>query len=265
MNFLPPHIQQTIDFAAQHYREKTTVAGADLLQHCLTIARQAEIIAAKLYQDVRKDCLGDSSKDSIAAITQTAILRDVLRVSECTFENIAEIATVQVAAMVALITRDFRLVETKRDMEFRGRLSQSPIGAQIVVVAEVLCAANDIKKHLDKHGLAHLTRFKKKLTQLDGDLLAVHATNKYYMLRLYAHAARNLLIEISQQIKTLKQQARAQKSLELTEKRIRTRLEAEATIQPARPAPKKAQQKKSSKPRKKVAYARKRAVKPDQD
>jgi len=264
MTELPAAIQATIDFAAKHYQQKTTIAGQDLLQHCLTIARQAEIIAAKLYQDVRKDFLPDSAKDSIAVIAQTAILRDVLRVSDCTFEHVAEIATVQVAAMVALITRDFRLVETKRDMEFRGRLSQSPIGAQIVVVAEVLCAGNEIKKHLERRGLIQLPKIKKKLAQLDGDLLSVHATNKYYMLRLYAHAARNLLIEISQQIKNLKQQQRAQKSYELTAKRIQERKNQEAA-QSESPPPSAAKRKKAAKPRKKVAYAKKRAVRPDSE
>jgi hypothetical protein len=262
MPTLPQHIQDTIDFAAQHYANKTTIVGNDLLRTCLTIARQSEIIAAKLYQDVRKDFFSDTARDSIAAITQTAILRDVLRVSDCTFENIAEISTVQVAAMVALITRDFRLVETKRDMEFRGRLSQSPIGAQIVVVAEVLCAGNEIKKHLTQHGLANLPRLKKRLTQLDGDLLAVHAVNKYYMLRLYAHAARNLLVEISQQIKELRQQAKAKRALELAADKIKKKKTAAAgKAGPAASPP----IKKSSKPRKQVTYARKRALKPDSD
>lgn len=217
-------LEKTTTFARQQYGQKLSAAGVPLFGHCVRVARQAEKIAHELYQDVRADYFPESTKDSIAAIVQVALLHEVLNVSACSFENIAEVATVQVAAMVADISRDFRLVETKRDMEFRGRLSQSPVGAQIVVAANVICTGQVLLQQLAKDGLPAASKAKKLLTQMDGDLLALHAANRYYMLRWYTHAARNLLIDVSQQIRSCKQKARAEKLAAKQEKRLRERL-----------------------------------------
>jgi (p)ppGpp synthase/HD superfamily hydrolase len=239
-------MQQTLAFAKLHYGDKQTNTGASLTAHCVVVAQQAETIAQKLYQDVRADFMPDDTKDSISAIIQSALLHDILNVSACAFENIAEIATVQIAAMVADISRDFRLVETKRDMEFRGRLSQSPVGAQIVVVADIICTARDILARLQKHGLAFVPKAKKILTQLDGDLLAVHAASRFYVLRLYVHAARNLLVDVSQTIKACKSKAKLDKIVAQNTKAIRDRLAAKNKTAEAEPK------------KKKVRYARKR-------
>lgn len=204
-------VQRTLAFAKQHYADKRTNTGGGLADHCVLVAQQAEVIAQKLYQDVRADFMPDDTKDSISAIVQSALLHDILNVSACAFENIAEIATVQIAAMVADISRDFRLVETKRDMEFRGRLSQSPVGAQIVVVSDIICTARDMLVQLELHGLAFVPKAKKILTQLDGDLLAVHAASRFYVLRMYVHAARNLLGDVSRTIKACKNKAKLDK------------------------------------------------------
>jgi hypothetical protein len=217
-------LAKTTTFARQHYGQKLSGAGVLLFPHCVKVARQAEQIAHKLYQDVRADYFPENTKDSIAAIVQVALLHEVLNVSACSFESIAEVATVQIAAMVADISRDFRLVETKRDMEFRGRLSQSPVGAQIVVAANVLCTGQVLLQQIQKEGLPAANRAKKLLTQLDGDLLALHAANRYYMLRMYAHAARNLLVDVSHHIKDCKHKARADKLAAKSEKRLRERL-----------------------------------------
>jgi hypothetical protein len=166
---------------------------------------------------------------------------------------VAEVANVQIAAMVAAISRDFRLVETKRDMEFRGRLSQSPVGAQIVAVADIICTAKDLSSLVDSSGLTFAPRIKKTLAQLDGDLLAVHAANKYYILRLYAHAARNLLIEVSQKLKTHKQQARLEKLA----------LQNTKTLRESIAASKKSRKQKT--PKTEVRYASKRNVQKDSE
>lgn len=220
-------LQKTYEFAKQHYSGKTTALNQPLLDHCLAVARQAEVIAQKLYQDVRADFMPDKTKESINAILQIALLHDVLNVSACAFEHIAETATVHVAAMVADISKDYRLVETKRDMEFRGRLSQSPVGAQIVVVADVICTAKDLLAVLQKQGLTVSAKVKKMLAQFDADLLAVHAANKYYVLRLYVQAARNLLVSVSQTIKELKAKAKIDKMVQQGTKKIRERVENE--------------------------------------
>ena len=242
-------IEKTLQFAEHHYSGLKTHIGKNLFDHCKSVAYQAETIALRLYQDVRSDVLQDDAKDSIAAIIQTALLRDVLNVRSCTFENIAEMATVQIAAMVADISRDFRLVETKRDMEFRGRLSQSPVGAQIVVVADIICTANELLETLNAAGLTAVPKAKKLLTQFDGDLLAVHAASRYYILRFYVHAARNLLHDISQTIKSCRQKAKFDKLVAQCTTGIRDKAE-------------KAKKNSVSNPKKKkeVRYARKRSA-----
>lgn len=220
-------LQKTYEFAKQQYAGKTTVFDRPLMEHCVAVARQAEVIAQKLYQDVRADFMPDKTKESINAIMQIALLHDVLNVSACAFEHIAETSTVQVAAMVADISKDFRLVETKRDMEFRGRVSQSPVGAQIVVVADVICTTKELLTLLQKQGLTVSAKVKKMLAQFDADLLAIHAANRYYVLRLYVHAARNLLISVSQTIKELKTKAKLDKMVSQGTKRLREQVESE--------------------------------------
>jgi hypothetical protein len=215
-------IDEIIAFAKSHYGDKTSLNGDKLLTHCVSVAAQAELIAQKLYQDVRADFMPDSTKDSIMAIACSAVLHEVLNVSDCAFEHIAETATVQIAAMVADISRDFRLVETKRDMEFRGRLSQSPVGAQIVVTADIICTARAALQLLDgSPDNVLISKIKKILTQLDGDLLAIHAASRYYMLRMYVHVARNLLIDVSQKIKNYKQCVRLNKIIASKTKTLR--------------------------------------------
>jgi (p)ppGpp synthase/HD superfamily hydrolase len=221
---------KTIEFAKQQYADSTTALGDNLYAHCVAVARQAEVIAQRLYQNVRNDYMPDSTKESIQAIVQSAILHDVLNISACAFEHIAEIATVQVAAMVADISRDFRLVETKRDLEFRGRLSQSPIGAQIVIAADVICTAKELLRFLGENGVSGTAKAKKILAQLDGDLLALHATNRYYILRLYAHAARNLLGDVSRTIKECRQRAKTEKMLAQHTKKLQSKMAAKKAI-----------------------------------
>lgn len=222
-------LHRVLDFAKQHYGDRKTNLDRPLLEHCMAVARQAEVIAQKLYQDVRADFMPDKTKESIYAIVQIALLHDVLNVSACAFEHIAETATVHVAAMVADISKDFRLVETKRDMEFRGRLSQSPVGAQIVVVADIICTTKDLTRDLQKNGLASVGKAKKILAQFDADLLAVHAAGRYYILRMYVHAARNLLTKVSQTIKDMKTKARMEKLVNHHTKKLRQSQAAPAT------------------------------------
>ena len=241
--------QTTFEFVAKHYGAQETNFGVNLLRHAEMVSKQAEVIAQRLYQDVRADIIPDDSKDSIAAIMQGALLHDILNVRACAFENIAEISTVQIAAMVADISRDFRLVETKRDMEFRGRLASAPVGSQIIVVADVICTARDILQALQQLDMAAVPRARKLLTQLDGDLLAIHAASRYYILRMYVHAARNMLTDVSQAIKTCKQKAKNDKAMAQLKMKLRDKLSSEKS-----PAPTK---------KKDVHYARKRSV--DQD
>lgn len=247
-------LEKTTQFAARCYAAKTTNVGDDLLAHAKNVAKYAEKIAGRLYQDMRPDYMPEDSNDSIIAIVHCGVLHDVLNVSSCAFEHIAEVANVQIAAMVAAISRDFRLVETKRDMEFRGRLSQSSVGAQIVVVADIICTAQSLARAVETIGMPVVPKTKKILAQLDGDLLAIHAANKYYVLRLYTHAARNLLSEVSQKIKACKHRVKMEKIVLQNTKTIREA--AEANKKP---------KKKSQVEKQEVRYAGKRNVRKDSE
>lgn len=242
-------LKQILAFAKCHYRDLRTNAGNSLIEHSKQVARQAETIAHKLYQDVRADYLPDDTKDNISAIIQGALLHDVLNVSACAFENIAEISTVQVAAMVADISRDFRMVETKRDMEFRGRVSSSPVGPQIIVLADIICTAKDLLTLIGANGISAIPKAKKILTQLDGDLLALRAAERFYVLRLFSHAARNLLGDVSRTIKECRQKAKLDKIVAQHTTGIRAAA-AEAEKHKVAPVKKK----------KETRYARKRSV-----
>lgn len=225
MNVALP-IAETVNFARQQYGELPSVHGRTLLQHSLAVAKMAETIAHKLYTDVRKELLSDETQESVAIIVHSAVLHDVINVSRCPFEQIAEQTTVQIAATVADLSRDFRLVETKRDMEYRGRLSQSGVRAQIVAVADILCTTREIAAMIAAEGVAAASRARKLLMQMDGDLLAITTASRFYQLRLYTHAARNHLQDASQLIKDCKAKAKMERQTAASTKRLRERIAA---------------------------------------
>lgn len=205
-------IDTTANFAKTAYAEKLSATNTNLYTHCVSVARLAEKIARKLFHDMRRDVLPQDVDDIIAAIVHSAILAEVINAQRTTFEQIADLTNVQVATMVATLSRDIRLVETKRDLEYRGRLSTSPLATQIVAVSRIICTAQELTKRLITEKLAIAPLARKILTQLDGDLLCVHAVSRYYVLRLYAHAARNLIVDANQTIKKLKSEARVAKA-----------------------------------------------------
>lgn len=228
MDFDTP-IYKTMDFARQQYANQESVHGCTLLQHCVSVAKTAENIAIKLYQDVREDLIGPETRETLITIAHGALLHDVINVSRCAFEHIAERTTVQVAALVADLSRDYRLVETKRDMEFRGRLSQSPVGSQVVAVADIICTGKEVCAMVKERGLGCVPKARKILMQLDGDLLAIHAASRFYTLRLYVHAARNLLQDASQMIKECKREARTARLAARATQELRSKVAAKVT------------------------------------
>jgi len=221
-------VVETAAFAKRFYADKTTEFDERFIDHGMSVAAQTEKIATKLYADLRADYFLESDRDNIGAAVHCAILHDVLNVSACNFEQIAEATNVQIAAMIAEISRDFRLIETKRDAEFRGRVSQSPLSAQIVVVADAICNLKTMRAYFDRVGLSAVARLKKSISQIDGDLLAVQAANRYYVLRMYCHAAKNMLTELSQQIKERRKAAKIDKFVEKNTATLRAKVAAES-------------------------------------
>lgn len=219
-------VNDTLAFAKEYYKDQSSIYRRTLLQHAAAVAKLAEHISLKLYQDVREDFASEETQESVAAIVHSAILHDVINVSRCAFEQIAERTTVQIAALVADLSRDFRLVETKRDMEFRGRLSQSPVGAQIVAVADIICTTKEVIDMLNALGLEAVPRARKILMQLDGDLLVIHAASRFYTLRLYTHAARNLLQDASKLIKECRAQAKMARLVDNATSGLRSKIAA---------------------------------------
>ena len=205
-------VEDTANFAKTAYAARLSVTDTALYSHCLNIARLAEKIARKLFKDMRRDAIPQDVDDIVEAIVHSAILSESINTSRTTFEQVVSVTNVQIATMVANLSRDLRLVETKRDIEYRGRLSTSPLPTQIVAVSRIICTAQELIARLNSEaGLTAAPIARKLLTQLDGDLLCVHATNRYYVLRMYAHAARNLIVDANQLIKKLKTAARAAK------------------------------------------------------
>lgn len=207
-------LKSTVNYAKAVYGDAATIIGTKVFTHCLSDAKLAEQIAHKVFSDIRTDLLPQAPSEIIAAIVHAAFLRDVIHIGRQTFENVADIANVQVAAMVSTLSRDYRIVETKRDIEYRGRLSQSSVATQIVAVADIVCTAQEILNTLKDSGLANISKIKKLLTQLDADLLVIHTASRYYGLRLYVHAARNLITDANQLIKKLKADAKTVKMFE---------------------------------------------------
>lgn len=234
MTPLQEQIAQTAEFAKRHYGDRPSIYGRSLLAHCMAVSRVAESIAQKLYKDMRAEFCSAETNETIATIVQGAMLHDVINVS-CAFEDVAEHTTVQVAALVADMSRDYRLVETKRDMEFRGRLSQSPVSTQIVAVADILCSTKEIINMLEAEGMPAVSRARKLLAQLDGDLLAAHAANLYYVLRLHVHAGRNMMRDASQLVKDIRARSRATQNAAS----LRAKIAAKLNAKPEKPAPEK--------------------------
>jgi hypothetical protein len=203
-----------VEFAKELYADGQTATQISLFTHCLNAAKLAENIAHRLFNDMRGDLVPQDVNDIIAAIVNSAILSEVINTRRTHFETIADVANVQIATMVSTLSRDLRLVETKRDMEYRGRLSQSSVATQIVAVAAILCTAQEALNLLKQQSIAGIPKIRKILAQLDADLLASHATTRYYILRLYSHAARNLINDANQLIKKIRGEQKTARLLE---------------------------------------------------
>lgn len=203
-----------VEFAKELYADGQTSTQISVFTHCLNAAKLAENIAHRLFNDMRGDLVPQDVNDIIAAIVNSAILSEVINTRRTHFETIADVANVQIATMVSTLSRDLRLVETKRDMEYRGRLSQSSVATQIVAVAAILCTAQEALNLLKQQSIAGIPKIRKILAQLDADLLAAHATTRYYILRLYSHAARNLINDANQLIKKIRGEQKTARLLE---------------------------------------------------
>ena len=224
-------LKATVAYAKEAYGDAQTNTDSKVFTHCWSVARLAEQIAHKFFSDIRADILPQDSPDIIAAIVHSSLLHEVINFGRKTFENVAEVANVQVASMVSALSRDYRLVETKRDLEYRGRLSQSAISTHIVAVAEVICSAKEVIDALNANGLQQPAKTRKTLAQLDADLLVVHTAARYYVLRMYVHAARNLISDANQLIKKLKTDAKAAKSLDRLTSNVAARLAAKRSVE----------------------------------
>lgn len=205
-------ISNTLALAANYYKHKTSVGSYTLAVHCQSVANLSQKIATRLFAEVKQEIFSGDTQNNIEAVAHAGLLHAAISVGACSFEDIAENTTVQIADMVANMSRDYRLIETKRDIEFRGRISQSSIATQVVALADIICTVKEVMDTLKKNGLASIKRPRKILIRLDADLLALHAATRYYVLRMYAHAAKNLITDTSQLIKDKKREIRQEKT-----------------------------------------------------
>lgn len=205
-------IPNTLSLATTYYKHKTSVGVQTLAAHCQRVADLSQKIAIRLFAEVKQETFSGDTQSHIEAVVHAGLLHAAINVGACSFEDIAENTTVQIADMVANMSRDYRLIETKRDIEFRGRISQSSIATQIVALADIICTVKEVMDTIKKNGLAAIKRPRKILIRLDADLLALHASTRYYVLRMYAHAAKNLITDTSQMIKDKKREIRQEKA-----------------------------------------------------
>lgn len=219
-------IESTLALVAEYYKGKTSLGYRTLEEHCRRVASLSQTIATKLFADMKSETFSGDTQSNIEAVAHAGLLHAAINAGSCSFEDIAEHTTVQIADMVANISRDYRLIETKRDMEFRGRVSQSSLATQIVVLADIICTAKEIIDAVAKNGLAAIKRPRKILIRLDADLLALHASSRYYVLRLYAHAAKNMLVDAGQLLKTKKREIKNMKA----EARIKQNIAAKRRV-----------------------------------
>lgn len=205
-------VEQTLLLTSKYYSGKKSVGLRTLEEHCRRVANFSQTIAAKLFADVNNENFSEDAQTNIAAVAHAGLLHEAINTGACSFEDIAENTTVQIADIVSNVSRDFRLIETKRDMEYRGRVCQSSIATQIVALADIIVTAKEIMDAVSARGLSAVSRPRKILIRLDGDLLSLHAIPRYYVLRLYAHAAKNMMTDVSQLIKDKKKQLRQEKT-----------------------------------------------------
>jgi hypothetical protein len=223
---------ETLEAARQLYEDTRTRTDTAVFTHCISVARLAEQIAHKLFSDMRGDLVPQDVNDIIATIVNSAILCEAINTKRVDFERIADVANVQIALMVAALSRDLRLVETKRDIEYRGRVSQSPVATQIVAVSSIMCTAQETVNLLTQNSIAAIPKARKILAQLDADLLAMHAASRYYVLRLYTHAARNLINDANQMIKKLRGEAKMARIVEKHTAALRSKVAAKTAATP---------------------------------
>jgi len=218
------------EFAKAMYTAAKTRTDVLVFTHCVSVARLAEQIAHRLFADMRGDLVPQDVNDIIAAIVNAALLAETINTQRVDFEAIVDVSNVQIASMVATLSRDLRLVETKRDIEYRGRLSQSPVATQIVAVAGVVCTATEVVELLKQNNVAAIPKSRKILAQLDADLLSIHAASRYYVLRLYTHAARNLIVDANQIIKKIRNDVKTARMVEKHTATLRSKIAAKAAI-----------------------------------
>lgn len=232
MNKQELQIAKTVEFAKSTYADAQTATNISVFTHCMNTAKLAENIAHRLFSDMRGDVVPQDVNDILAAIVHAAVLSEVINTKRVNFETVADAASVQIASMVATLSRDMRLVETKRDMEYRGRLSQSAVSTQIVAVAAILCTAQEAIAQLKQKSVASISKIRKILAQLDSDLLSVHATNRYYILRLYSHAARNLINDANQLIKKIRSDIKTARMLDKHTANLTSKAAAKSAAKP---------------------------------
>lgn len=226
---------KTLDFVKQFYSDAKTTTNTSVFSHCVNTAKLAENIAHRLFGDMRGDVVPQDVNDIIAAIVHAGLLCEIINTRAANFELVADVANVQIASMVSTLSRDMRLVETKRDMEYRGRLSQSSVATQIVAVSAILCTAQEVVALLKQKSIASIPKIRKILAQIDADLLSIHATNRYYVLRLYAHAARNMINDANQLIKKLRSEIKTARMLEKHTTKLVSKAAAKTAAKPKEP------------------------------
>lgn len=150
--------------------------------------RKAASMCAKMHKDqLRKDGetpyaahpfrvamtvrheFGCSDDVAIAA----ALLHDVIEDTRADFDEIAEECGADVAAIVAALTKDMRLVEHEREPAYDAGLAAADWRARLIKLGDVLDNLRDIEKRGDRGRMKkHLARCDRAIELARGDAAA---------------------------------------------------------------------------------------------
>lgn len=116
-------LERAADFAAHKHRHQFRRDGVTLyVEH------------PKAVMAIVRDEFGVADPETLAA----ALLHDTIEDTATDYDEIAERFGARVAGMVAALTKDKRLPETRREREYFGQLARAPLGAKLCKVADTL-------------------------------------------------------------------------------------------------------------------------------
>ncbi len=198
---IPLDICATRLFADHMYETSLTPAGKTILNHAEEVSRYVRRAATDYYHYVRGEFLPPECTDPLESAVHASILHEVIERGGCTFEAVVAETDLAAGHFVADCTRDHRLPEARRLLEFRSRISEAPILSQIIVLCDTLCTIRDTAAWLPNQPRDVIMATGDLLPRWDEDLSALNQTVRYTPVRPFVKYARRQLTDLGQLIR----------------------------------------------------------------